>query len=292
MTESGVEVKPVYGPDDAAGPGEPPGAFPFTRGPYLLRVEQDRAELRWRTDGEREVTVTALDDAGRAVTAEGGVLRGLRAGTRYAWTASVDGVGRASGSFTTPSPDPDVPIRILALADYGIGGDEQYVGWLLAQSGTIPTLISHRLGFTGPSQAVHSNCSSSLVAINAAYRSLVAGETRYALVGAATIFADESLGYVHQPGLNFSSDGHVRTFDAAADGMVGGEGVAVVLLKRAADAIADGDHIYALIRGVALDVEEAKVTLDEVPDRPGVAASIFKAVAAEGVNVDMIVQNV
>jgi aspartate kinase len=48
----------------------------------------------------------------------------------------------------------------------------------------------------------------------------------------------------------------------------------------------------ALIRGVALDGEEAKVTLDDVPDRPGIAASIFKAVAAEGIDVDMIVQNV
>jgi aspartate kinase len=48
----------------------------------------------------------------------------------------------------------------------------------------------------------------------------------------------------------------------------------------------------AMIRGVALDVEEAKVTLDEVPDRPGIAASIFKAVAAEGIHVDMIVQNI
>jgi aspartate kinase len=48
----------------------------------------------------------------------------------------------------------------------------------------------------------------------------------------------------------------------------------------------------ALIRGVALDTDEAKVTLDDVPDRPGVAASIFKAVAADGINVDMIVQNV
>ena len=48
----------------------------------------------------------------------------------------------------------------------------------------------------------------------------------------------------------------------------------------------------ALIRGVALDVEEAKVTLDEVPDRPGIAAAIFKAIAAEGIHVDMIVQNV
>ena len=48
----------------------------------------------------------------------------------------------------------------------------------------------------------------------------------------------------------------------------------------------------ALIRGVALDAEEAKVTLDEVPDRPGIAAAVFKAVAAEGIHVDMIVQNV
>jgi aspartate kinase len=47
-----------------------------------------------------------------------------------------------------------------------------------------------------------------------------------------------------------------------------------------------------LISGVALDAEEAKVTLDRVPDRPGVAASVFKAIAAEGINIDMIVQNV
>jgi hypothetical protein len=103
-----------------------PEGSPFTRGPYLLRVEGDRAELRWRTDGDRDVRVTALDDAGREVEGRDGVLRGLRPGTRYAWTASVDGVGRASGSFTTPSPDPAEPVRIAALADHGIGGDEQY----------------------------------------------------------------------------------------------------------------------------------------------------------------------
>ena len=107
-----------------------PEGSPFTRGPYLLGVDRDAATLRWRTDGDREVRVTALDDAGgqlAATAADGGaVLRGLRPGTRYAWTASVDGVGRASGSFRTPSDDPDAPIRIAALADYGIGGDEQY----------------------------------------------------------------------------------------------------------------------------------------------------------------------
>ena len=61
------------------------------------------------------------------------------------------------------------------------------------------------------------------------------------------------------------------------------------------DAGANEEHAMlesALIRGVALDVEEAKVTLDEVPDRPGIAAAIFKAVAAEGIHVDMIVQNI
>jgi len=99
---------------------------------------------------------------------------------------------------------------------------DEHAPWLFAQSGTIPTLISHRLGFQGPSQAVHSNCSSSLVAVHSAHRSLIAGEVKYALVGAATIFANDSLGHVHQPGLPLSSDGHVRAFDAAADGTVGG----------------------------------------------------------------------
>ncbi len=103
-----------------------PEGSPFTRGPYLLRVERDSAELRWRTDGDRDVRLTALDDAGREVVGRGGVLPGLRPGTRYTWTASVDGEGAAAGAFTTPSDDPDVPVRIAALADYGIGGDEQY----------------------------------------------------------------------------------------------------------------------------------------------------------------------
>lgn len=103
-----------------------PEGSPFTRGPYLLRVDRDSAELRWRTDGDRDVRLAALDDAGRRVAARGGVLDGLRPGTRYAWTASVDGMGAAAGTFTTPSDDPDAPVRIAALADYGIGGDEQY----------------------------------------------------------------------------------------------------------------------------------------------------------------------
>ncbi|CAM2145834.1 Polyketide synthase PksN [Paraburkholderia tropica] len=132
-----------------------------------------------------------------------------------------------------------------------------YVSWVLAQSGTIPTMISHKLGLKGPSYFVHSNCSSSLVGLYQAYKSLTAGESEYALVGGATLHAQSGIGYVHQNGLNFSSDGHVKAFDAAADGMAGGEGVAVVLLKKAVDAVRDGDHIYAIMRGIGINNDGA-----------------------------------
>lgn len=107
-----------------------------------------------------------------------------------------------------------------------------YVSWVLAQSGTIPTMISHKLGLRGPSYFVHANCSSSLIGLHSAYKSLLSGESDYALVGGATLHTESNIGYVHQPGLNFSSDGHIKAFDASADGMIGGEGVAVVLLKK------------------------------------------------------------
>ncbi|MCV2515295.1 amino acid adenylation domain-containing protein [Bacillus subtilis] len=132
-----------------------------------------------------------------------------------------------------------------------------YVSWVLAQSGTIPTMISHKLGLRGPSYFVHANCSSSLIGLHSAYKSLLSGESDYALVGGATLHTESNIGYVHQPGLNFSSDGHIKAFDASADGMIGGEGVAVVLLKKAADAVKDGDHIYALLRGIGVNNDGA-----------------------------------
>src|SRR6185312_11917070 len=106
--------------------------------------------------------------------------------------------------------------------------------------------------------SVHSNCSSSLAGLHLALRCVQSGEARHALVGAATLFAHPRVGYVHQRGLNFSSDGHLKAFDASADGMVGGEGVAALLLKRASDAAADGDHIYALVRGSAMNNDGAE----------------------------------
>ena len=134
---------------------------------------------------------------------------------------------------------------------------DTYLSWVLSQSGTIPTIISNKLDLRGPSYSVHSNCSSSLVGLYAAYQAIRAGESEYALVGASTLFPGRGVGYLFQEGMNFSSDGHIKPFDAAADGMISGEGVAVLLVKAAAQAIADGDHIYALIRGVGLNNDGA-----------------------------------
>lgn len=142
-------------------------------------------------------------------------------------------------------------------ATEGHESPDGYVSWVLAQSGTIPTMISHKLGLKGPSYFVHSNCSSSLVGLYQAYKSLTSGESQYALVGGATLHAQSAIGYVHQNGLNFSSDGHVKAFDASADGMAGGEGVAVILLKKAVDAVKDGDHIYAIMRGIDINNDGA-----------------------------------
>lgn len=108
-----------------------PEGSPFTRGPYLLRVTETTAELRWRTDGDQAVELVAVDPQGRTVPARGTRLTGLRPGARYTWTASVGGGGRASGSFVTPSPDPTRPVRFSVLADYGDGSEQQ---WAVART--------------------------------------------------------------------------------------------------------------------------------------------------------------
>ncbi|MEX1830126.1 amino acid adenylation domain-containing protein, partial [Luteibacter sp. CQ10] len=219
----------------------------------------------------------------------------LRLLLQHAWSA-VEDAGYVpadipdTGVFTASSHSDYA--RLLAAgtptADGIVSDAAQYVSWLMAQSGTIPTMISHRLGLTGPSLAVHSNCSSSLVAMHTAFRSLLFGDTRQALVGAATVGGTTIRGYVHQEGLNFSRDGRVRAFDATADGMVGGEGVAALLLKRADLAVADGDHIYALVRGIAINNDGAQKAGFYAPSVDGQESLIHGLLASIGVNPESI----
>src|SRR5262249_50556174 len=106
----------------------------------------------------------------------------------------------------------------------------------------LATRVSYQLGLRGPSIGVQSACSTSLVAVHQACQSLLNGQCDIALAGGASVQVSPT-GYQHQEGGVLSPDGHCRAFDAQARGTVGGSGVAVVVLKRLAQAVADGDNI-------------------------------------------------
>ena len=210
----------------------------------------------------------------------------LRLLLMHAWRAIEDAGYRAedvadTAVFATASNSAYHARLMASAAAHDI---EQYVGWIMAQSGTLPAVISHKLGLKGPSLFVHSNCSSSLTALDLAHRRLREGEWRFALVAAARVASFEGAGYVHQDGMNFSSDGHLRAFDAAADGAVGGEGVAVLLLKRAREAIADGDHVYALLRATSINNDGGESAGFYAPSVAGQRDAIDRALTAAGID--------
>lgn len=117
----------------------------------------------------------------------------------------------------------------------------------------LSTRVSFKLNFTGPSVTIQSGCSTSLVAVCRAVRSLLAGECDVAVAGGVSLSMPLHSGYVYQPGMILSPDGHCRAFDAKANGTVPGNGGGVVVLKRLREAEKAGDAIDALIRGYAMN---------------------------------------
>lgn len=111
----------------------------------------------------------------------------------------------------------------------------------------LTTRVAYKLGLTGPSVTIQTACSTSLVAVHLACRSLLDYECDVALAGGASVRLQQEKGYLHVSGVR-SPDGYCRAFDAAADGTVFGDGVALVVLRRLTDAIAAGDPIQAVIR--------------------------------------------
>ncbi len=117
----------------------------------------------------------------------------------------------------------------------------------------ICTRVSYRLNLRGPSVALQTACSTSLVAIHLACRSLLTGECQVAVAGGSSIKLPIKFGHFHLEGGVYSRTGHLRAFDANADGIVEGDGVGAVVLKRLEDAINDGDSIYAVIKGSSIN---------------------------------------
>lgn len=105
---------------------EAPRDDPFTRGPFVADVSGDSAIVRFSGPDAGSVRLVAAAPDGTTVEAAGGRFSGLEPGQRYVWTASVDGVGAASGSFTTAPADPEAPVTFGVLADYGSGNEHEY----------------------------------------------------------------------------------------------------------------------------------------------------------------------
>jgi acyl transferase domain-containing protein/acyl carrier protein len=153
---------------------------------------------------------------------------------------------------------------------------------------SLSTRISYKLNLKGPSYMLQTACSTSLAAVHLACQALLLDECRMALAGAVAVDIPHHVGYYHQYGGPASSDGHCRPFDAAAEGTVFGSGVGVVVLKRLADALADGDRVYAVIRGTAVNNDGAVKASFTAPSVEGQTKVIMEALACANLDADSI----
>jgi phthiocerol/phenolphthiocerol synthesis type-I polyketide synthase E len=144
--------------------------------------------------------------------------------------------------------------------------------------------VAYKLDLRGPALTVQTACSSSLVAVHLAAQSLLLRECDVALAGGAAVRLLEAQGYHYDEGGILSPDGHCRPFDEAAAGTVVGDGVAAVALKRLADALRDGDHIYAVIRGSAVNNDGAGKAGFTAPSPQGQVDVIAEALAVAGID--------
>ncbi|WP_197375698.1 type I polyketide synthase [Mycolicibacterium baixiangningiae] len=179
-----------------------------------------------------ETAWRAVEHSGIAPTALAGTNTGVFVGL-----ATHDYLGMASDELTYPEIEAYMAIGTSNAAAAG--------------------RISYRLGLQGPAIAVDTACSSSLVAIHQACQALRLGECDLALAGGANVLLTPATMITFSNARMLAPDGRCKTFDAAADGYVRGEGCGVIVVKRLEDALRDGDRIRAVIRGSAINQDGA-----------------------------------
>ncbi len=171
------------------------------------------------------------------------------------------------------------------IEDYTAGYQvANYQTMLGASPDFLSTRVSHKLNLTGPSITIGTACSTSLVAVTQACESIRSGQCDVALAGGVSITFPQKRGYQYQEGGIVSPDGHCRAFDADAQGTVFGSGCAIVVLKSLEEAIADGDSIYAVIKGYGVNNDGGDKVGFAAPSVEGQAAAIRRAHQTAGVD--------
>ena len=166
------------------------------------------------------------------------------------------------------------------------------VGGRQAIYGSVPdymvTRVAYKLNLKGPAYFVQSACSTSLVAVHLGCQSLASHECDMVLAGGVSVTVPQRTGYFYEDGGMLSPDGLCRTFDARARGTVFGSGVGMVVLKRLADAIADGDTIHGIIRGAAANNDGSLKVGFTAPGVVGQSRVVAEALGAAGVPAETI----
>ena len=170
-------------------------------------------------------------------------------------------------------------------AGYQVDG---YAAMMGANPDFVATRVAYKLNLKGPAFSLQAGCSTSLIAICQACQSLLTYQSDMALAGGISITFPQKRGYLYQEGGMVSADGHCRAFDEKAAGTVFGSGAGVVLLKRYEDALADGDHVYAVIRGFGLNNDGSSKVGYTAPSVEGQARVVAMAQAAAGVHPESI----
>ncbi|MGW5419808.1 beta-ketoacyl synthase N-terminal-like domain-containing protein [Streptomyces sp. NPDC003943] len=268
--------------------------------------DADGPEAFWRNLLEGKDSIT------RVSAPDGVAARGLLDDPEW-FDAGYFGISPREARIVNPQARLFLECALAALEDagqdpqrltgpvgvYGGGGENAYAQLLRANRAELPSVsdweirvangpdflcnrVAHRLGLTGPTVAVQAACATSLVAVHLAVQGLLNGDCDLALAGGVTVRLPSGVGGPDEVGIQ-APDGVLRAFDAAASGLVGGDGVGVVVLKRLADALADGDRVDAVILGSAVNNDGADRMGFTAPGIAGQAAVVERAQRVAGV---------
>lgn len=153
---------------------------------------------------------------------------------------------------------------------------------------SLSTMVAYKLNLRGPSFTVQTACSTSMLAVHLACTSLLSFESDLMLAGGVAIQTPQAAGYVYEEGGILAPDGVVRSLDAKGQGGVFGNGLGVVVLKRTADAVRDGDQIYAQILGSATNNDGVARAGYAAPGLRGQTEVIVEALGNAGVDADTV----
>jgi acyl transferase domain-containing protein/thioesterase domain-containing protein len=186
--------------------------------------------------------------------------------------------GASSNSFRELLPRLDIQRDVLGRMELMIGNELDYVA----------TRVSYKLNLKGPSVTIQTACSTSLTAVHFACQGLLTYQCSLALAGGVSVNIRRPWGYFYKEGGILSPDGRCRAFDADANGTVIGQGVGVVVLKRFSEALADGDTIYAVIKGSAINNDGSSKIGFTAPSVDGQAEVISLAHGLSDIKADSI----